>query len=105
MPETLLRKALMATRDAVDDQRAGRKTLRGGASAYFAGVVKQIAEDEGIELGLRAQAEQESPVKGNQAHQAARGPRSGGSDRSSDEKAAQEAREAVRALREKWAEE
>ncbi len=105
MPETLLRKALMATRDAVDDQRAGRKTLRGGPSAYFAGVVKQLAADEGIELGLKAQVERESPVKGNQAPQKARGPRSGGHGRPEDEKEALEAREAVRALREKWAEE
>lgn len=105
MPETLLRKALMATRDAVDDQRAGRKTLRGGPSAYFAGVVKQLAADEGIELGLKAQVELESSVKGNQAPQNARGPRSGGHGRPEDEKEALEARAAVRALRERWAEE
>ncbi len=105
MPETLLRRALMATRDAVDDQRAGRKKLRGGASAYFAGVVKQIAADEGIELGLKPQGERESPATGNQAPRGARGPRSEGYRDHEDEKAAQEARAAVKALREKWAEE
>ena len=34
----------MATRDAIDDQRSGRKTLRSGPAAYFAGIVRQIAE-------------------------------------------------------------
>lgn len=100
MPETLIRRALMATRDALD-----ARALRGGPSAYFAGTVKQVAADEGIELGLKTQAAAESPVKGNQAALEARGARLEGHGRSGDEKAAQEAREAVRALREKWAEE
>lgn len=79
--------------------------MRAGPSAYFAGVVKQIAADEGIDLGLKAQVERESPIKGNQAGHSARGAHSGGRGSSEDEKAAQEARDAVRALREKWAEE
>lgn len=100
MPEMLLRQAIMATRDALDS-----RNLRGRPSAYFAGVVKQLAADEGIDLGLKTRADAEPPVKGNQAGHSARGARSEGRGRSVDEKAAQEAREAVKALREKWAEE
>ncbi len=100
MPERLVRKAIMATRDAVDG-----RSIRGKPSAYFAGVVKQLAADEGIDLGLKTQTGVEHPVKGNQAAPSGRGARSEGRGRSVDEKAAQEAREAVKALREKWAEE
>jgi hypothetical protein len=52
MPEVFVREALRATVDAVDDQRAGRKTLGKGPGAYFAGAVKLIAKREGIELGV-----------------------------------------------------
>jgi hypothetical protein len=53
LPEHLIRQALAATRDAVERARSGE---RGGAkevSAYFAGVVKRMAEEAGVELGLR----------------------------------------------------
>lgn len=53
MPVTLVREALRTTRDAVDEQRAGRKTLRGGPSAYFAGIVFSLADREGIDLGVK----------------------------------------------------
>lgn len=52
MPEHLIQEALTATRDAVDDERGGRKELRAGPAAYFAGIVRRIAEREGIDLGV-----------------------------------------------------
>lgn len=44
--------ALTATRDAVEDSRAGRRKLKRGPDAYFAGVVRKIADREGIDLGV-----------------------------------------------------
>lgn len=55
-PEKFIREALVATRDAIDDQRSGRKSLRSGPAAYFAGIVRQIAEREGIDLGVQWKA-------------------------------------------------
>ena len=43
----------MATRDAVEDQRAGRRSLRVGPDGYFTGIVRQIADREGIDLGIK----------------------------------------------------
>lgn len=56
LPEKFVYEALVATRDAIDDQRAGRKTLRSGPAAYFAGIVRQIAEREKIDLGVEWRA-------------------------------------------------
>jgi len=56
LPEKFVYEALVATRDAVDDQRAGRKTLRSGPAAYFSGIVRQIAEREEIDLGVEWKA-------------------------------------------------
>ena len=53
MPEHLVREALTSARDAAENQRAGRKTLRGGLAGYFAGTVFRLAEREGIDLGVR----------------------------------------------------
>lgn len=53
LPEVFITEALTATRDVVDDERAGRKTLRNGASAYFAGTIQKIAAREGIDLGIK----------------------------------------------------
>src|SRR5262249_20166068 len=53
MPVSLVRRALMATRDAVDDARAGRGTLTGGPSAYFAGTAFRLAKEAGIDLGVK----------------------------------------------------
>jgi hypothetical protein len=55
-PEHLVREALIATRDAVDDERSGRKSLRSGPAAYFAGIVRQIAERERIDIGVQWKA-------------------------------------------------
>jgi len=55
-PEHLVHEALTATRDAVDDERSGRKSLRAGPAAYFAGIVRQIAEREGIDIGVQWKA-------------------------------------------------
>jgi len=53
VPEVFITEALTATRDAVDDQRGGRKLLRNGASAYFAGTIQKMAVREGIDLGIK----------------------------------------------------
>lgn len=60
MPEHLIQEALTATRDAVDDQRSGRKDLRDGPDAYFAGAVRKIAEREGLDLGVNWKTDQVS---------------------------------------------
>lgn len=52
MPEHLVQEALTATRDAIEDERAGRKTLHRGPAAYFAGAVRRIAERERLDLGI-----------------------------------------------------
>ncbi|MFH1679098.1 MAG: helix-turn-helix domain-containing protein, partial [Candidatus Eisenbacteria bacterium] len=52
MQEHLVREALSATRDAVEESRAGRKGL-GDPSAYFAGAVRKIARRESIDLGVK----------------------------------------------------
>jgi len=49
----LVRDALRATRDGVDDRRAGRGGVREDPSKYFGGIVKQLARDHGIDLGLK----------------------------------------------------
>jgi hypothetical protein len=69
MPQHLVQDALAATRDAVEDERSGRKSLREGPDAYFAGTVRRIAEREGIDLGVTWGA--------NRAPQAAGGPQNG----------------------------
>jgi hypothetical protein len=68
MPEEFVREALRATRDAVEEHRAGRKTLHGGPSAYFAGIAIQVAEREGIELGLRRKGGTPRPTAQPCAH-------------------------------------
>jgi hypothetical protein len=61
MPEHLVREALAAVRDAADDSRGGRKTINKGYAAYFAGVVKKLADREHIDLGLK-QRRQTAPT-------------------------------------------
>jgi hypothetical protein len=56
MPVSLVKRALMATRDSVDDARAGRGTLTGGPSAYFAGTAFTLAKEAGIDLGVKRRA-------------------------------------------------
>lgn len=53
MPEPLIREALMATRDAVEERRAGRGGVRNNPSAYFAATAMAIATKNGIDLGLK----------------------------------------------------
>lgn len=53
VPQVFITEALTATRDAVDDERAGRKNIRNGPSAYFAGIVQKIAVREGLNLGIK----------------------------------------------------
>ncbi len=55
MPSRFVYEALAATRDAIEDERAGRKTVR-GVGAYFAGIVQRIAEREHIDLGVEWKA-------------------------------------------------
>jgi len=51
MPKRCVYEALAATRDAVEDDRAGRKTVH-TVAAYFAGTVQRIALRERIDLGV-----------------------------------------------------
>ena len=53
MPMHLVHEALRATRDGVDDRRAGRGGVRQDPSKYFGGIVKQLALKHGIDLGLK----------------------------------------------------
>jgi hypothetical protein len=53
MPEIFVREALMAVRDAVEDDRSGKKSLRKDPAAYFAGIVREISKREGLELGIK----------------------------------------------------
>lgn len=62
LSEGLIREALMATRDAVDRQRGGEGGCANGPSAYFAGVVKKLAEEEGVDLGLNPRPTPRTPV-------------------------------------------
>lgn len=52
LPEVVIRQALAATRDAMDRQRAGEGRVSAGPAAYFAGAVKNLAAEHGIDLGL-----------------------------------------------------
>lgn len=61
MPESAIRDALAITRDAVDDTRAGSKSL-GSPSAYFGGVVRNKAQELGINLNLKWRPRSETPV-------------------------------------------
>ena len=54
LPERLLRTAVTATRDAVEAQRSGRGGLRSDAGAYFAGIVRRLAEADGLEFPGRS---------------------------------------------------
>lgn len=56
----------MATRDAVDDSRAGRTTLTSGPSAYFAGTAFTLADEAGIALGVK----RSRPAKQRSTHAA-----------------------------------
>jgi len=57
MPPSLVQEALRATRDAVDDRRAGKGGVRQDPSQYFGGIVKQLALESGIDLGLKSSPE------------------------------------------------
>jgi hypothetical protein len=53
MPEQFVREAIISTRDAIEEQRSGRKSLREGPAGYFAGIVRAIEEREGLDLGVK----------------------------------------------------
>lgn len=53
LPQTLVRMAIRATRDAVENRTSGRGGVRGDPGAFFGGIVKQLARDHGIDLGLK----------------------------------------------------
>jgi hypothetical protein len=53
MPEHLVRVALAATRDAIDREKTGHGRLTRGPAAYFAGAVKKLAEEHGVDLQLK----------------------------------------------------
>lgn len=48
----LVHEALSATRDAVEARRAGRGGVRQDPAAFFGGIVKELARQHGIDLGL-----------------------------------------------------
>jgi len=73
MPVHLVHEALRATRDGVDDRRAGRGGVREDPSKYFGGIVKQLARDHGIDLGLKTSAVR-PPTVGEPARQQAAPP-------------------------------
>ena len=56
MPRRFINEALMATKDMLDDQMAGKRSLRKSPSAYFAGIVRHIAAKERIDLGIKWKA-------------------------------------------------
>lgn len=62
MPEHLVRQALAATRDAVERRRSGEGGCAHGPAAYFAGVVKNVAAEAGIDLGLQPRKAAEGPI-------------------------------------------
>ena len=52
-PEPLIRKALLATRDALADRRAGKKGLTSDPGAFFAGAANKLAQEAGIALPVK----------------------------------------------------
>jgi DNA-binding transcriptional regulator YhcF (GntR family) len=64
MPEHLVRQALAATQDAVARKRDGQGGCHHGPAAYFAGVVKKLAEEVGIDLGLKVGKAEGMPSPG-----------------------------------------
>jgi hypothetical protein len=62
MPAHLVHEALRATRDGVDDRRAGRGGVRQDPSKYFGGIVKQLAQKHGIDLGLKTSPPRQAPA-------------------------------------------
>lgn len=52
MPEHLVNEALMSTRDAVEDDRAGHRSLVTTPSQYFAGTIRAICERENLDIGV-----------------------------------------------------
>lgn len=72
MPEVLIREALAATRDAVEEQRSGRKSIR-SLGGYFGRTVQALASEHGIDLDVgwkgappkhpKAELRAQSPVR------------------------------------------
>lgn len=98
MPERLVRQALAATRDAVERKRAGQGGCHHGAAAYFAGVVKNVAAEAGIDLGLRAGKAPEGPAPGVQKRQEPRKAAVPPQDTGEAEVSAEEAKARFKAL-------
>jgi len=57
MPTALVYEAIAATRDAFENERSGRTTIPKGLDAYFGGIVRRIAEREGIDIGVEWKAQ------------------------------------------------
>lgn len=109
MPENLIREALAATRDAAERSRSGEGGFQRGAAAYFAGVVKKLAAQHGIDLGLKGGAEKRPPpssgvpLKAPRLPQVRRAPVSPPLPPDSPPMSPELVREGLRALREQLA--
>ena len=101
MPEHLVRQALAATRDAVDLRREGRGGCREGASAFFAGVVKNLAREAGIDLDLKGQVSGGGAPRARERVQEARKPVKTPLAPDGPPMSPEEVKEALRALKER----
>jgi len=101
LPENLVREALAATRDAMERQRSGEGGCRQGPSAYFAGVVKNLAAEAGIDLELgRSSSSRSVPGDRKPAQETRKAPPTGPRGEE-PQMSPEEVREALRALKER----
>jgi len=98
MPEHLVREALAATRDAVERRRSGQGGCHHGPSAYFAGVVKKLASEAGIDLGLKTRGDENSGAKAPERPKEARSARPVGREPDGPPMSPEKAKAAVREL-------
>lgn len=101
LPENVVREALAATRDAVERQRSGEGGCRQGPSAYFAGVVKNLAVEAGIDLELGRRSSSSGPSHERKRAQEPRKAPPAGPGPEEPQMSPEEVREALRALKER----
>ena len=101
LPENLVRDALSATRDAVERGRSGEGGCHKDPGAYFAGVVKNLAAEAGIDLELgRSSSSGSAPRDRKPAQEARKAPPTGPRPEE-PQMSPEEVREALRALKER----
>lgn len=101
LPENLVREALAATRDAMERQRSGEGGCRQGPSAYFAGVVKNLAAEAGVDLELGRGSSSRSAPGDRKPAQEPRKALTTGPRPEEPQMSPEEVREALRALKER----